>query len=863
MPHCLRNMSRFRAPLIGALMLLAVLPARGQIGIPPVVPLPKQVVLGGGWFRLDRENLDLRISLRDTVGFWTTLEDVYGLFHGAGVGKLSLSKKELPGVWLGIPGLDKGFERFCRAKGIWPAPQIGDQGYVLLIESEQILIAANTKVGLFYGVQTLKQLVRGGGRNHELQAMKIVDWPDLRYRGVFDDISRGPIPTNAYLKEQIRRAAEMKLNLFSHYVEHVVATKSHTDFAPPGAITIQEWKELADYAKSYHIELIGAFQSFGHFQQILSHPQYAHLGEGKGLLSPMLDDSYKFLGEIYAEMIPAFNAPFFNVQCDETFDLGKGASRQRVDSLGIGIVYAEHMNKLYELVKPYGVRMMMWADIALDHPEVLALIPRDVIMMPWNYDARESFSNLIEPLQKAGFDVLVTTGVLNSYSLMPDMRKAVGNIRQFAADAVKHNVMGLWNTVWDDGGTALFALDWYGVAYGADQGWHSNTTDTSYHWRFDRAIYDDRNQAIANAMGYFQQLADLTPTDGLNEKIFWVPLIPERGQSLRINMQDWEKVLEISEELERTLDSAAPTIFMSDIDAFKFVAARYRHMSESRNSLLEAAKRYREASFRQRIDRPSTRKLLVQAREQILAVHRSLVNLREWYSVLWLRENRTYALDRVLDQYDRQLQALTDVGRRLDRVINDFDQGSSLPPPVDIRLAIEETNAWYFRDWLLSGPIQNHAGAGATGIDFLASMGGEKQARPGVAQEFEFEGKRYRWHRHASESIEIVDFGALYEQNQNVAIYAHATLQSEKLERVKALLGSSGGVEVILNGERLFHRTGSRTFSLDEDEVWLPLRVGINQLLLKSTHGIGEWKVSFRLAEKGIRNRKNRYRVSD
>src|SRR5690606_23013754 len=106
-------------------------------------------------------------------------------------------------------------------------------------EPDRIIVASGTPTGVFYGVQTLKQLLRAYAHDSRLPAMKVVDWPDLRYRGTMDDISRGPVPTLSYMKEQIRRMAELKLNVFTHYVEHVVRTDQHPEFAPPdGSLSI-------------------------------------------------------------------------------------------------------------------------------------------------------------------------------------------------------------------------------------------------------------------------------------------------------------------------------------------------------------------------------------------------------------------------------------------------------------------------------------------------------------------------------------------------------------------------------------------------------------------------------------------------
>jgi hypothetical protein len=66
------------------------------------------------------------------------------------------------------------------------------QGYSLSIEADQITITATAGAGLFYGMQTLIQLVRQYG--HRLPALRIEDKPDFRWRGFMLDVSRGRVP---------------------------------------------------------------------------------------------------------------------------------------------------------------------------------------------------------------------------------------------------------------------------------------------------------------------------------------------------------------------------------------------------------------------------------------------------------------------------------------------------------------------------------------------------------------------------------------------------------------------------------------------------------------------------------------------
>ncbi len=76
-------------------------------------------------------------------------------------------------------------------------------------------VQARTSAGLFYAVQTVKQLVEG----RTLPEVEIEDWPSLAYRGVMMDLSHGPLPTEDEIKRQIDFLARWKGNQYYFYSE--------------------------------------------------------------------------------------------------------------------------------------------------------------------------------------------------------------------------------------------------------------------------------------------------------------------------------------------------------------------------------------------------------------------------------------------------------------------------------------------------------------------------------------------------------------------------------------------------------------------------------------------------------------------
>ncbi|HEY0780591.1 MAG TPA: glycoside hydrolase family 20 zincin-like fold domain-containing protein, partial [Gemmatirosa sp.] len=145
------------------------------------------------------------------------------------------------------------------------------EGYVLTAEpatggvAGRVEVVAANGAGLFYGAQTVAQLIDGDGPRARLLSVRIRDWPAVRWRGLHDDLSRGSVPTLEFQKQQIRTLAAYKVNVYSPYFEHTLAYASNPLPAPPGGVmTRDDARELAAYARRYHVEIIPEQQSFGH-----------------------------------------------------------------------------------------------------------------------------------------------------------------------------------------------------------------------------------------------------------------------------------------------------------------------------------------------------------------------------------------------------------------------------------------------------------------------------------------------------------------------------------------------------------------------------------------------------------------------
>jgi hypothetical protein len=193
--------------------------------------------------------------------------------------------------------------------------------------------------------------------------------------------------------------------------------------------------------------------------------------------------------------------------------------------------------------------------------------------------------------------------------------------------------------------------------------------------------------------------------------------------------------------------------------------------------------------------------------------------------------------------------------------IYDFDKGEPLPVASELRLDIKESKGWYFQGWLMCEAFPNPNGSADPKTDHLADMNGIEKTFPNVTEEFYFNEEKYRWRRVNTPYFAKVDLGEIHEESKNVIGYAFAHIDIEEDREVRALVGSSDGVEVFLNGKQVHKNYTERDFKLDEDELILPLKKGRNHLMIRVTNKDGEWAFSFQLPDSEMRSYKNRYKI--
>jgi hypothetical protein len=233
-------------------------------------------------------------------------------------------------------------------------------------------------------------------------------------------------------------------------------------------------------------------------------------------LDPLNPESISLIRDMIQEVRPLFRTRFFNICCDETFDLGKGRNAEKAKKHGTGRLYVDFLKKIMAVVLEAGGTPMFWGDIIGHHPELISEIPREAIALDWDYEPELLQSNSSK-LRKAKIPFIVCPGVWGfNNSWLNDLNKAHQNILNFAKKGLDEGALGLLNTDWGDTGHINFlGNSYHGFVLGAAAAWNPSAAENQVK-TFDRAFSTHEwNDSSAKIVKILRLGAELTAPFGV------------------------------------------------------------------------------------------------------------------------------------------------------------------------------------------------------------------------------------------------------------------------------------------------------------------------------------------------------------
>lgn len=387
---------------------------------------------------------------------------------------------------------------------------VGPESYTLTISESGISVTGGDERGLLYGVQTLRQILRQQGCL--LPCLQIRDYPQLKARGLFYDVTRGRIPTMDYLKGLADKCSFYKLNQLHLYIEHSFLFDGFSEvWRDDTPLTAADILELDAHCRKRHVELVPSVATLGHLYKVLRGRQYGHLSELEEgdaefsfharmhhhTLDTTQAQSLELVYRMIDEYASLFTSKLFNINGDEVFDLGRGRGKQRAEEVGSHRMYLDWVAKICAHVKEKGLRPMFWGDVILTEPETIRELPADIICMNWDYepDWREDHA---ASLAKTGVTQYLCPGLQGWNNTINLFEVAYRNLHKMATLAHKYGGEGLLVTEWGDYGHLQdpeFARP--GIAWAGAMGWNREILPMEQlNAAVSRVEYGDRSESI-------------------------------------------------------------------------------------------------------------------------------------------------------------------------------------------------------------------------------------------------------------------------------------------------------------------------------------------------------------------------------
>jgi len=251
--------------------------------------------------------------------------------------------------------------------------RLGDEGYELTVTRSSVQVVAHAPAGLFYGVQTIRQLLGAGRR---LPAVRIRDRPRFAWRGAMLDVARHFRPVRD-VKRFVDLLALYKLNrLHLHLSDDqgwriAIATwprlathggSTEVGGGKGGYYTQRQYADIVRYAASRYVEIVPEIDMPGHVHAALSSypklscdgkptPLYTGIDIGFSSLCVGKPVVYDFVSDVLGELARLTPGPFIHVGGDEA------AATKPAD-------YVQFIRRVQEIVASHGKRMIGWDEIA-------------------------------------------------------------------------------------------------------------------------------------------------------------------------------------------------------------------------------------------------------------------------------------------------------------------------------------------------------------------------------------------------------------------------------------------------------------------------------------------------------------------
>jgi hexosaminidase len=304
------------------------------------------------------------------------------------------------------------------------AKKVGDEGYVLDIQDD-VHIRSSSLQGLFYGTQTVLQLLQRSGDGWALPNGHAVDYPLVQNRGIMIDAGRRFYEVE-FVEELIRNLAWLKMNtLHMHFTEWSgfrLQSDVYPGLAADRAYSKADIRHLQDVAKRYHVDLVPEIDLPAHATAMTDYDpelgftcpsmRAGHKGgahDKAWTIDITRERNREWINKLLHEFVPLFDSQYFHLGGDEyPYDPAKYECPELLAAMkerGLakpGDVFVEWLNETNDLIKSYGKTTQIWNWWRFLDNDTSIQPAKDIVVNVWNLPRQQQ---IIED----GYQVIITS----------------------------------------------------------------------------------------------------------------------------------------------------------------------------------------------------------------------------------------------------------------------------------------------------------------------------------------------------------------------------------------------------------------------------------------------------------------------
>ncbi|HEX8279000.1 MAG TPA: glycoside hydrolase family 20 zincin-like fold domain-containing protein [Segetibacter sp.] len=486
------------------------------------------------------------------------------------------------------------------------------EGYSIRINDKNVVINAGGQAGLFYGCQTLLQLLEDASAQQiEIPACTITDYPDIAYRAVHLDLKHH-LDSSSYYYDMIDRLAKVKVNAIIVEFEDKLRYRKAPLVGASHAISVDEFAAISRYAKERNIEISPLIQGLGHASFILKHEEYKNLRDtitSDWSFDPMNPETYKLQFSLYEDAIAATPyGKYLHVGGDEVGNLGMSELSKKsgltpiqlqmrwlkkvcdfaTSHNRIPIFWDDMVFKLSDLYQttwdpkvPLDTVNKTWQANAHRLEENIGLFPKECVYMRWNYDSPDIPGNhkAIDWYKSHNLKAMAATAAQTMWPMLPREKSNFQPIKDFCRITAEKKMDGILCTAWDDC-SPHFETYWRGLYDFGFFSWnHTDAKVDDVHAMFRHRFYAP---ALADKAFEFQDSLEMA-------LVFWETALIDKG-----HRNNYPRKIDLIELPDQKTNKVWSEKYKAKIQQANEEVSRYE---EIKNRIQKATKQARQNEY--------------------------------------------------------------------------------------------------------------------------------------------------------------------------------------------------------------------------------------------------------------------------